>query len=143
MDAENIYRGIERFNTDVESWAADTEGQLRGSIASAATRGKGKLARSLKKEVKKKFGEAEHIAFKFPRYGILFAKGVGRGHVMSGGKVVRGVRDNKTIRLLNGTVNRTPKDWWTSVLDQRVDKLADIVADHKSDEAAINLVKRM
>lgn len=143
MSAENIYRGIQAFNSDVNKWSAETETEMRSSISSLSGKGKGKLARSLKKKIMLSGGEAERISFLFPRYGIMFAKGVGRGHVMSAGKVVRGVKDNKTIRLLSGPVNRTPKDWWGPVLDNRMSDLADIVADHKSDEAAINLVSKI
>ena len=141
MDAEIIYRGTEAFNREVEGWASKVEGMLRSKVQSESSKGTGELARKLKKQIRMDSGEAESIIYKFPRHGVFFAKGVGRGHIMQNGKVVRGVRNNKTIRYLSGPVNRQPKDWWSKVLDQEVSNLADIVANYKADEAVVNSFK--
>jgi len=45
---------------------------------------------------------------------------------MQNGRVVRGIKSNKTIRLLDGPVNRKPQDWFNSTIEQEVPKLADM-----------------
>lgn len=137
MSAEVIYRGIQAFNKDVSAWAYQLRQKLKTSASSMAGSGKGDLAKLLKTNIRKTDGEIESISYGFPRHGVFFQKGVGRGHVMQGGKVIRGMYSKKVIKLLPGTVNRQPKDWFNQHFDDGVPKLADIVANHKADEAIV------
>ncbi|MGQ1890654.1 hypothetical protein ACT29H_09450 [Thermophagus sp. OGC60D27] len=139
MDVEVIYKGIDDFNREVKQWGDKVKSLLKSNVKSMATKGTGSLAKKIGANYRKPDGEIESISYKFPRYGIFFAKGVGRGHVMQNGRVVRGIKNNKTVTLTGGTINREPKDWFNSTVDKTTSELADIVAKHKADKAAINL----
>jgi len=138
MSAETIYKGIQEFNKDVSQWAYKIASQLRGNAAAKSQKGKGELAAKLRTNIRYDLGEVESIGYQFPRHGVFFQKGVGKGHVMAGGRVVRGIKHGKIIKPIDGTINRQPQDWFNGVLDTQVPQLADIVANHKADEAALN-----
>jgi hypothetical protein len=107
-------------------------------------KGKGELVRSLTGITKKDFGQIESIVYNFNRYGVFFHKGVGRGYVMSGGKVIRGHKvDSKILRnrqdrpavIRTGEVKREPKEWFNPILDREVPHLADMVTEMRADMA--------
>lgn len=135
--ADSIYKNIADFNRDIKRWGGKVRRKLRGNVRSLSNEGTGALAKSIRASFKKPGGEIEMISYKFPRHGVFFAKGVGRGHVMQGGRVVRGVKSGKTVKLIGGEVNRQPKDWFNSTLEDNIGDLADTVADHKADKAAV------
>jgi hypothetical protein len=137
MNGDVIYQGIEAFNKDVQAWAYKVRSTLKSNIQSSAGKGKGELSRSLKSNLRKDHGEIDSISYKFPRHGVFFQKGVGRGHIMQGGKVVRGVKSKKVVRFLDGPVKRSPQDWFNRTLENELPKLADIVANHKANEAVV------
>lgn len=138
QDIDKIIADTEAFNKEVAQWTYRVRSILKRDIKSKATQGNGVLANFLRSSIRKDMGEVDSISYKFPRHGVFFHKGVGRGHVMSGGKVIRGIKNNKVITPLDGPINRTPKDWFNSTLEEQVPILADLVADHKADEAAVN-----
>lgn len=138
MDVEVIYKGIDDFNREVKQWGEKVKSLLKANVRTMASKGSGNLAGKISSSYKKPTGEIESISYKFPRYGIFFAKGVGRGHVMQNGRIVRGIKNNKTVTLTGGPINREPKDWFNSTVDQYVDELADTVANHKANEAVIS-----
>lgn len=135
---DSIIASIDDFNKDVRNWAYRNRSLLKSGVNSKATKGNGTLARSIKTSTRKQLGEIDSISYKFPRHGVFFQKGVGRGHVMQGNRVIRGLKNNKTITPIDGNINRQPQDWFNATLDTEVPKLADIVADHKADEAVVN-----
>lgn len=128
----------ESFNKDVRSWTSRVSSGLIGNVMAFSNKGNGDLASSIKPKTRKDYGEIDRITFSFARHGVFLQKGVGRGHMMAGNKVVRGVKWKKFPRLLPGSVNREPEDWFNGTMEQEVPALADIVADHKANEAAIN-----
>ncbi|TLX73682.1 hypothetical protein E9993_14590 [Labilibacter sediminis] len=138
MDVDKIIADTESYNKDVSQWVYRVRSILKRDIQGSATSGNGVLAASLRSNIHKDMGEVDYVGYKFPRHGVFFHKGVGRGHVMSAGKVVRGVKNNKVIKPLDGPINRQSQDWFNSTLEKQIPKLADIVADHKADEAAVN-----
>ncbi len=150
QSADSILASIEEYNKDIKKWAYQVRGKLATNIRNSTTEGNGVLAAKVRSKLHKDLGEIDSVSYQFPRHGVFFQKGVGRGHVMSGGMVVRGLKDGKTIRYLakdHGKVSkplnpnhvtRTPQDWFNSTLDNELPKLADIVADHKADEAVVN-----
>jgi hypothetical protein len=133
-----IYRGIADYNRDIKRWAGKVRTELKSNVQSMSSQGTGNLAQKISASYGNPSGEIESISYKFPRYGIFFAKGVGRGHIMQGGKVVRGIKSSRVVRLLDGPVHRQPKDWFNNTIDKHVDELANTVASHKADEAVIN-----
>jgi len=145
MNADEIYNDIESFNKDVSNWAYRVRSAMKGNIAAKSSKGSDgskdrvKLLPSLRTNIRKDFGEIESVSYHFARHGVFWQKGVGKGHVMAGGKVVRGLKNGKVIKPLSGSVTRQPQDWFNSTLNREVPKLADIIADHKGDEAALNI----
>lgn len=128
----------EKLNKEVRQWSNKTLDFLRYNVYGG--KGKGDLLTQLKQKVGYDFGEVSYVGYIFPRHGVFMAKGVGRGHVMVGDKVIRGIKTGKTVKTISGTVNRTPVNWWGDTMRERVPLLADIIADNKADEAAL-LVK--
>lgn len=137
---KTIIEEINDFNEDVSQWAYNTREKLKANL-NKATKGKGTLKKGLRTKLRKNFSEIETITYRFPRHGVFYQKGVGRGHVMENGNVVRGIKENKVIRLISGKVNREPRDWFNSTLEKETPKLADTVADHKADQATIAIFK--
>ncbi len=136
---KNLMQEISEYNADVSQLAYRIRAKLKSNL-SRAVKGEGTLVKNLRTRLHKDYGEIDLISYHFPRHGVFYQKGVGRGNVMKNGRVVRGVKEGKTIRLLPGNVTRTPHDWFDSTLKNETPKLADIVADHKADEAAINVL---
>lgn len=153
---------VTEYNNKITSWVGRTSTQLKRSIASLSTKGKGELMRSLFGKTKKDFGEIESIVYSFNRYGVFFHKGVGRGYKMVEGKVLkqhqvaskvvkkRGLGKNPSFAsggswyaLIQNNIHppRQPKEWFNPVLDREVPKLADLVGQMKADMAAQATVK--
>lgn len=135
----------EQYNERINQWVRQTRGKLKQSIATLSMKGKGQLVRSLTGVTKKDFGQIESIVYSFNRYGVFFHKGVGRGYVMSGGKVIRGYsmdskvsrqqRGNKNVISVGGELKREPKEWFNPILDREVPRLADMVTEMRADMA--------
>jgi hypothetical protein len=138
QSVDSIIISIDEFNKDVSSWAYRNRSLLKSQARAMSTNGNGTLSSSIRTSTRKQMGEIDSISYKFPRHGVFFQKGVGRGHVMSGNRVVRGIKNGKVIQFTDGPVNRQPKNWFNATLETEIPKLADIVADHKADEAAVN-----
>lgn len=73
----------------------------------------------------KKLGLISKGSFKFPRHMVFVAKGVGKG-------VPAGIAGTSAT-------HRRPKDWFNSVIDARIDNLADTVAENSGDLIADNI----
>jgi hypothetical protein len=138
MSAESRYSRIEAYNKDVEAWGTKVSTSLKSSVQGKATKGKGKLAAGIKPYFHEDYSEIDSISYKFPRHGVFFAKGVGRGHIMQSGKVVRGIKHGKIATLTGGPVNRKPQDWFNHVIDKNIENLIDTVAEHKADTVLLN-----
>jgi hypothetical protein len=134
----------EEFNKSVVQWGFRTRSLLKNSIASLSMKGKGDLMRQLQMKTKKDFGEIDRVIFNFPRHGAFFHKGVGRGHIIMAGRVIRGQRNNTskhgkntegniTRHLNTDPIRRHPKPWFTPVFEQEIPKLADIITRLKAD----------
>jgi hypothetical protein len=68
----------------------------------------------------------ERLGFTFPRHGVFFYKGAGRGWSAKGGRLVRTAKGVQT-----GT--RTRKDWFNPVIEKNINSLTDIVANNSAD----------
>ena len=77
------------------------------------------LQKALKSKLRKRAGLTDRISYKMPRSAIFLAKGVSKGHPISN--------------------PREAKDWYNSVVDTNIEKLADIVAEGSGNIVINNL----
>jgi len=127
---------LAQFNKDVEDWTEQSKQALRASIKSLVKRDV-YLSDSLKGNVYKYKREVNRVGFSFAREGIYIHKGAGRGQggVIGGRWIDRygslKFRDSSSAGL-QGTGNRRPILWFDPVITNRLDQLADIVADYSA-----------
>ncbi len=144
---------IPKFNAAVRQWGRTTAAQLKRSAAGASQKGKtsprtyasglhkGKTERMLKESIKANYrkergGEQiETIGFGLERHGVFLQKGVGRGYAMRGTSPQR-IAKSEPIAF------RDRKNWFNSVLDQRISSLQAILTQHAGDAIVLN-TKRM
>lgn len=154
-DIEPLNITQEEYNKRITGWGTQTGMQLRDAIRTLTSKGKGDLLRSLRAKSYKLYGEVDRLAFHFVRHGVFVHKGVGRGYAMIGGKVMR-VSGSKSAtywreyaRLKNrsfepalhgGQMKRKPVEWFNPVVRGRIEKLADLVAEMRADQA-VNATK--
>jgi hypothetical protein len=128
---------LDKYNKEVRDWAFRVGSGLKGNIMAFNGKGTGQLAQMLQTRTRKSFNEVDLISYHFPRHGVFVQKGVGRGYVMQGGTVVRGIRHDKVVKPLQGPVNRRPEDWFNGTMEREVPVLADIIANHMADKASV------
>lgn len=120
---------VRKFNKDVNAWARVTRQDLEFKLASLdlttqiellqkARAGREPLSTSIKKYVKKDFGQAEIIRFSFFKHGWFFDRGVGRGTPIASA----------------GTGKRQPKPWIDDILESQVEELADMIVEVYGDQ---------
>lgn len=140
----------EDFNKGVAGWTTKVRNKIKYRIGRLTNKGKGELIRSLRSKSKRDYGEIDQITFQFARHGVFVHKGVGKGYVMKGGRVVRGYKP-KVLRKrkqslppveIPGVMNRRPKEWFNPTLEKNIPELADMVAEMRS-EQAVNATRMM
>jgi len=134
----------ESYNALITKWGFKTRNLLKSSVARLSMKGKKELVTRIQFKTKKDFGEIEAAIFNFPRHGVFFHKGVGRGYIMVAGTVVRGKRKDKShssnhpnnavIHPASGPLKRHPKDWFNPVFIKSIPVLADIIAKTRADQ---------
>jgi len=135
---------LEEFNRSILQWGFRTRNIIKGRIGALSMAGKGDLVRSLKMSAKKTYGEIDRVIFSFDRHGAFFHKGVGRGHIIVAGRVIRGHRKDGSkhgSNTLDNTVQydtlkpvrRHPKQWFTPVFEKEMPALADLITKAKAD----------
>lgn len=125
-----ITNNTEQLNATIRSWTSTTQGQLKANIRALSNKGKGELLR-LTHQYFREYGEINRISFRFPKHGVFFQKGVGRGYKSQNG-VVHKVTPSRTQGM-----NRQPKDWFNATLDQRIPMLAEMLGESWAN-AAVN-----
>jgi hypothetical protein len=85
-----------------------------------------KLSQSILSSTRKDYGEISMVGFQFPRHGVFFHHGVGRGWKRVSGKVVRTAKGPMKAA-------RVPKNWLNSEIDRTISKLADDLVVVKAD----------
>ena len=139
-----MLEGAEKMNADIRAWNNGTLEALKSSIESLDikhqpekyNRGIRKNSEpsendprpskeSLKAKLSFRQGVASKIGINFSKKLIYVHHGVGKG----------------VPAALAGTsaTKRQPKDWFNSVIDERIEKLADTVADNMADMTVKNL----
>lgn len=137
-DEVSIYNGL------IDRWGFKTRNMLKSSVARLSMKGKRELVTRIQYRTKKDFGEINAVIFNFPRHGVFFHKGVGRGYIMVAGTVVRGKRkdtrdhsantpQNSFIHSVQGPLKRHPKEWFNPVFAIGIPQLADLIAQTKAD----------
>ncbi|MEA3378029.1 MAG: hypothetical protein U9Q69_00150 [Nanoarchaeota archaeon] len=135
---------VEKYNQEIRRWQNNTYKAIKGNLSKLNIGIKGKTAllksvrspsafSNLQKRVKKEtilrkafkkaklkenYGEIDSIGFKMPRHGIYISKGVSKGHKVGN--------------------PRRKKDWFNSLMDPRIQQIADIVLEYKGDQAVLN-----
>ena len=156
---------LNEYNAMIRKWSAMVRRKIfgntlklrkgkPGTVTRGALTGKPRLEHKLKDNLIYKshyhYGQIDGIGYSFERHGVFVHKGVGRGHILVGGVVVRGSHPNTTLKklakdqgrevhsmILSGPVRRQPVDWFNTVIDKNVPELADKVAEMNAD-AAVN-----
>lgn len=123
-----------RYNQQLIQWKSTTTNMLKGQIAGMSSKGKGELLSQLKGYVNfNQAGDAWQAIWKFPRHGIFWFKGVGKGYTIVDGRVVRAVRRGNALYFIDKAFVRQPHDWMNAVFQQQVPKLADIMGEYWAD----------
>lgn len=144
---------VEQYNDRIKEWRSATGTKIRSSIKMHESAGKGKLLSSFRGKDFKIEGEIDRIAYYFERHGVFWHKGVGRGYVMSGGRVIRGRKPSAEVAayarqknrsvghaILSGRIGRHAVEWFNPVVRDNITRLADMVAEMRADQV-INYTK--
>lgn len=101
----------EEFNERVRAWGETVRSRSLGSLVAETNVYSGGLRARLKAATNTDRGDglAHAVAFKFLRYGVFVAYGVGNGYIRQGGRVVRGSHDPNRI-VTPGPIRRRPVD---------------------------------
>lgn len=170
-DKEKDLMTVEQFNATVNDWAEKIR-RASSSSLQTGTHSTGQLRVSLTPFVDKynEKSPAYKVAFRFLRYGVFRAYGVGRGYIAVNGTVVRGghtttlqqVRDRRLRIIANRAadgltktqlrrskigdvddkraIKRKPLDWIDGHLNGSVGQLADAVQAYYGDAALRNML---
>ena len=143
MDNEkNI--SAEDFNGRVSEWGEKVKRRSLGTLVAETSVYSGSLRKRLASAVRKgrDDGVAQSVAFKFLRYGVFVAYGVGNGYIRQGGAVVRGSRSpGRNVKA--GPVRRRPVDWLDNNIEKNLNDLTDIAGDYYGDAAAQHVLDEL
>ena len=134
----------EKFNSKVSEWGEKVKSRSLGTLVAKTTVYSGNLRKRLASAVKKgkDDGVAQSVAFKFLRYGVFVAYGVGNGYIHQGGAVVRGSRiPGRNVKT--GPIRRRPVDWLDTNIDKNLNELADIAGDYYGDASAQHVLDEL
>lgn len=132
------------FNQRVKDWGETVRSRSLGTLVAETNVYSGELRSRLKSATNtaRDDGLAHAVAFKFVRYGVFVAYGVGNGYIRQGGRVVRGSHDpNRNVKP--GPIRRRPVDWLDCNIEQQIQGLADIAADYYGDNAARDVLEQI
>lgn len=139
------------FNQKARGWGLMIKSRMRQNIANGANskQSSGKLRDSVQASVGKQHGVVNKLGFKFEKYGIFRAYGVGRGYIHTSAGVIRGHRTkdyykgnkkskSQFVAYGTGGIKRSPLDWFDTEIVDNIDNLADIVAEFYGDKMLVN-----
>lgn len=126
-----MIEGADKMNQDIQSWAQQTTEELKRQFAVLDIKHvKGSPSKQSSREAiinryRRMQGVISRVSFAFPRHMVFVHKGVGKG---------------VTISLAGSSATtRKPKPWFDPVIEQRVEQLADAVAENGADMVVNNL----
>lgn len=134
----------DEFNQRVKQWGDTVRSRSLGTLVAETQVYSGNLRSRLKSAVNtsRDDGLAHAVAFKFLRYGVFVAYGVGNGYIRLNGKVVRGSHDPNR-HVPPGPIRRRSIDWLDKNVDNNIQNLADIAADYYGDQAAQGVLDQL
>ena len=134
----------DEFNQRGKQWGDTVRSRSLGTLVAETQVYSGNLRSRLKSAVNasRDDGLAHAVAFKFLRYGVFVAYGVGNGYIRLNGKVVRGSHDPNR-HVPPGPIHRRPIDWLDKNVDNNIQDLADIAADYYGDQAAQGVLDQL
>ena len=134
----------DEFNQRVKQWGDTVRSRSLGTLVAETQVYSGNLRSRLKSAVTtaRDDGLAHAVAFKFLRYGVFVAYGVGNGYIRLNGRVVRGSHDPNR-HVPPGPIRRRPVDWLDKNVDNNIQDLADIAADYYGDQAAQGVLDQL
>ena len=134
------------FEMDAELWSRGVASEMKANIDSMMPHQKYSLRNSVKPKLIKKAGYIENVSFGFWRSGIFQAYGVGRGYIHTEMGVIRGHKSSlskekhsankfhfSSYGVQSMDIKRKPNDWFDTVVSDRIDSLADLVASYYGD----------
>ena len=150
----------EEFETLLRAWGDMVRNDMRQRLGS--THGSGDLAKNIKVSIGESRKTSTHfVGFKFNRYGVFVAYGVGRGWIRQDGQVVAGSRvkkgselheqlkkrgySNRDIRkyAVGGGKSRKSIDWFDSAIRDNVEMLADLASEYYGDYSMEQMVEKL
>lgn len=159
---------VEEFNQLVRKWGQLIKMSSSGTLGTY-THSSGKLLQSLQDfvDTSDKTKAAYKVKFRFNRYGVFRAFGVGRGYVRYNGALKRGYRlktvldyssweqvvkrslqqgmKSKEINALKesteGAIRRTPLDWIDHHIESNINSLASSVQEYYGDKAMMAVLQ--
>ena len=132
------------FNGRVSEWGEKVKRRSLGTLVAETSVYSGSLRKRLASAVRKGSddGVAQSVAFKFLRYGVFVAYGVGNGYIHRSGTVVRGSRiPGRNVTA--GPIRRRPVDWLDTNIDKNLNELADIAGDYYGDASAQHVLDEL
>ncbi len=134
----------DEFNQRVKAWGDTVRSRSLGTLIAETRVYSGDLRGRLKSAVNtaRDDGLAHAVAFKFVRYGVFVAYGVGNGYIRLNGRIVRGSHDPNR-HVAPGPIRRRPKDWLDKNIEQQMQGLADIAAEYYGDRAAKDVLDQI
>lgn len=146
MDTEYnaLQMTAEEFNERVRAWGETVRSRSLGTLVAETQTYSGNLRSRLKAatDMDRGDGLAHAVAFKFMRYGVFVAYGVGNGYIRQGGSVVRGSH-NQNRHVASGPIRRRPVDWLDRNIEEQMGGLADIAGDYYGDRAARDVLDQI
>lgn len=132
------------FNQRVKDWGETVRSRSLGTLVAETNVYSGELRSRLKSATNtaRDDGLAHAVAFKFVRYGVFVAYGVGNGYIRLNGRVVRGSH-NPNRHVPPGPIRRRPVDWLDKNVEQQMQGLADIAAEYYGDRAAKDVLEQI
>ena len=146
MDTEYnaLQMTAEEYNERVRAWGETVRSCSLGTLVAETQTYSGNLRSRLKAatDMDRGDGLAHAVAFKFMRYGVFVAYGVGNGYIRQGGRVVRGSH-NPNRHVAAGPMRRRPVDWLDNNIEEHIHGLADIAGDYYGDRAAREVLNQI
>jgi len=148
---------VEEFNAKVSEWGKRVKQESHGALSALTKVYSGNLRGKLKDRLAtgRDDGIAKWVGFRFEKYGVFVAYGVGRGWMRQGGSVIRARRvkegteeyehhkkrgyakkDIRNVRVaMDGGKGRKPKDWLDGVIERHVEELAGLAGEFFGDRS--------
>lgn len=118
----------EKYNQGIRYRSRKAANELKAQLDMFNIGQTGELLKTINVKYKSRYGQIEAVGFTITKGGVFTEKGVGKGFPINSPKT-------------NGEkLGRTPKAWFSPVLDATTEELADYILTQQS-EKALNAIK--